>query len=212
MPSSPPESYAHKSSDREATHSPFSRRFTFETPVNQSGLGAIIATRERSGWFASTRTVATSESPKLRSGPLSTNEVAAPDSIALRISLSRGACLPSSDSFSSPAVGREPTVKIAYDELCAAPIKPEKCGPVNVPASGYSSGNRALVHELLSTMVYSTLSDMAFMLLIPLMLPMLPESLACPVRLMPLSFLLQAAAISTADARATNRHVLCNIC
>jgi hypothetical protein len=44
---------------------------------------------------------------------------------------------------------------MAYDALCAAPMTPEKCGPLIGFAEGYSNGWLAFVHVLFTTMVYS---------------------------------------------------------
>src|SRR3989442_14246788 len=70
--------------------------------------------------------------------------------MAVRISVSSGECLPSSESRSSPGVGRRPTAKIEYFALCDAPIMPEKCAP-----EGYSNGCDVLVQVLLMITVYS---------------------------------------------------------
>src|SRR5712691_3067372 len=70
--------------------------------------------------------------------------------MAARISVSSGECFPSSESRSSPGVGRRPTVKIEYFALCDAPIIPEKWA-----SEGYSNGCVFLVQVLLMMTVYS---------------------------------------------------------
>src|SRR5258706_4389330 len=70
--------------------------------------------------------------------------------MAARISVSRGECFPSSDSRSSPGVGRRPIAKIEYFALCDAPIIPEKCA-----SDGYSNGCDTFVQVLLTMTVYS---------------------------------------------------------
>src|SRR5438034_5485711 len=70
--------------------------------------------------------------------------------MAVRISVSRGECFPSSERRSSPGVGRRPIAKIEYFALCDAPIMPEKCAP-----DGYSNGCDTLVQVLLTITRYS---------------------------------------------------------
>src|SRR6266550_7692497 len=71
--------------------------------------------------------------------------------MAVRISVSRGECFPSSERCSSPGVGRRPIAKIEYFALCDAPIMPEKCAP-----DGYSNGCDTFVQVLLTITRYST--------------------------------------------------------
>src|SRR5437762_6089350 len=109
-----------------------------------------MLTTETSGCAGSTRTVATIESFQFLRPPDSNSMSASPRSIAVLISVSSGECFPSSDSRSSPGVGRRPTAKIEYFALWDAPIMPEKCAP-----EGYSKGCVAFVQVLLMITVYS---------------------------------------------------------
>ena len=125
VPSSVPASYGNRSTCCRGRHCPrASSRDSPETPTNQSGLGAIMATSVTSGWVvvSVTSTVAVGVGPFGR--PCSTTVTAF--GLAL-ISDLKVAVLPVSATSSIPALAVPPLLQKTTPPSWTAPINGEKC-------------------------------------------------------------------------------------
>jgi hypothetical protein len=127
-PSSVPESYAYRSMLLVSTQLLFSQRSKFETPTNQSGLGAIIETKvtfEKSGVIS--KFTLTDPGEVLIPSP-DNRFSAVPAAIADVTSSLKSVLLPVSAMLSIPVDAIAPDSHKVTFPLWVAPINPEKCG------------------------------------------------------------------------------------